>query len=95
MTRIRYRLGVASRALAALFGGYALSALFALAMARWLPLPRDAAVIGGMTWSFVVYTCVVIWVFAARTAVQAWAGVGVPILLLGGALLLARLSMAG
>lgn len=77
-TPLRYRLAVASRALAAIVGGYVLSALVAIAMALWLPLARAEAVITGTLASFVVYTCAVMWVFAARDAWRAWAGLAAP-----------------
>ncbi|MFT3777306.1 MAG: DUF3649 domain-containing protein [Ottowia sp.] len=62
-----------SRIVAAVFGGYALAALTSVA-ALVLPMARPQAVIAGMLASFVVYTCAVIWVFAARSARRAWAG---------------------
>lgn len=75
---LRYRLAVASRAVAAIAGGYVLSALGAMAMALWLPLARAEAVITGTLASFAVYTCAVMWVFAARDAWRAWAGLAAP-----------------
>ena len=87
---LRYRLAVASRALAAIVGGYVLSALAAMAMALWLPLARAEAVITGTLISFVVYTCAVIWVFAARDAWRAWAWLAAPSAVLGLLLWLAQ-----
>lgn len=86
----RYRLAVASRALAAIGGGYALSALAATAAALYLPLHRAEAVITGTLASFVVYTCAVLWAFAARSAWRAWGGLALPCLLLAGGLWLAH-----
>lgn len=62
-----------SRILAALFGGYLLAALASIAT---LALTTDAAqgVIAGQSVSFLVYAGAVIWVFAARSAARAWAG---------------------
>lgn len=62
-----------SRILAALLGGYALAALSSVA-ALALPLDGPQAVLTGMQASFLIYACAVLWVFAARSAVRAWAG---------------------
>lgn len=69
-----YRLGVASRALAAILGGYALSALVATVSAIYFPGTRAEAAIFGMLISFVIYTLAVMWVFAVRSAWRAWLG---------------------
>ncbi|MFJ1301381.1 DUF3649 domain-containing protein [Pseudomonadota bacterium AL_CKDN230030165-1A_HGKHYDSX7] len=80
---LRYRFIVASRAVAAIGGGYLLASAVAAALAVWLPLSRlDAVVIAQLT-SFVVYACAVIWVFATRTTVRAWVGVIAPALVFG------------
>lgn len=78
----RDRLAVASRALAAIVGGYGLAALCTTAMALLLPLARAEAVVTGTLASFVLYTCAVLWVFAARDAWRAWAGLAAPSALL-------------
>lgn len=70
----RERLGVASRALAAIVGGYGLSALVATVLAIHLPGGRAEAAVTGMLVSFWVYALVVMWVFAVRRAAQAWLG---------------------
>lgn len=69
---LRYRLGVASRALAAIGGGYVLSALVAAVAAIYLPTTRAEAALAGQLVSFAVYTGAVMWVFAVRTAWRAW-----------------------
>lgn len=72
-----------SRIVAALFGGYALAALSSVAVLA-LPLSRPQAVLTGMLASFAIYAGAVIWVFAVRSAMKAWAGlivVAVPLLL--------------
>ena len=84
----RYRLGIASRTLAAIAGGYLLSALVAAVSALYLPTTRVEATLAGMLASFVVYTCAVMWAFAARTAGRAWAGIAAPCVPLGSVLLL-------
>ena len=70
-----YRLSVASRAVAAIIGGYALTALATFALATFLPMSRAEASMTATLSSFLIYTCVAIWVFATRTAWRAWAGI--------------------
>ncbi|QEI07121.1 DUF3649 domain-containing protein [Pigmentiphaga aceris] len=67
------RAPLVSRIIAAIFGGYGLASLAAVALTA-LPGHPSEAVLIGMMLSFVVYTCAVIWVFAARSAWRAWAG---------------------
>ena len=71
----RYRGNVAGRTAAAIFGGYAVAALFAAASARLLPLPRAEAVLPGTMLAFFVMPGVVIWAFLARSVVRAWLGI--------------------
>lgn len=75
---LMYRLGVASRAIAAIVGGYALSALVATVSAIYFPGTRAEAAIFGMLLSFVIYTLAVMWVFAVRSAWRAWLGLLLP-----------------
>ncbi len=84
---LMYRLGVASRTLAAIVGGYALSALVATVLAIYFPGTRAEAAIFGMLTSFVTYTLAVMWVFAVRTALRAWLGLWLPSLPLAVAVL--------
>ncbi len=65
--------GLLSRIVAAILGGYALAAVTSVAAVA-LPIARSEAVFTGLLLSFIVYTAVVIWVFAARSALLAWAG---------------------
>jgi len=88
----RYRWAVASRAVAAIGGGYGLSALCAATLSLFLPIERPEAVLTGTLAAFVVYPCAVMWVFAARTAWQAWLWLAVPCAVLGAALWLALRS---
>jgi hypothetical protein len=83
---LRYRLGVASRAVAAIVGGYTLSALAATVMALYLPASPGEATLTGMLASFVIYAGAVMWVFAVRSAAKAWAGLALPCALLGAVL---------
>jgi hypothetical protein len=79
---LAYRLGVGSRALAAIGGGYLLataaSALLALLLPRVSGTARADAVIGATLLSFAIYACAVLWVFAARSAARAWLGLLLP-----------------
>ena len=85
-----YRLAVASRVAAALFGGYALAALTSICLAQFLPLPRVHAVVLGMTLCFLVYPPAVIWCFACRSALRAWVGLALPCAVLAAACACAR-----
>lgn len=85
---LRYRLGVASRALAAIVGGYVLAALAAAVIAAYLPATRVEAALTGTLASFPVYAAAVMGVFAARSAARAWAGLLLSGALLGAALLI-------
>ncbi len=62
-----------SRIVAALFGGYALASLGSVA-ALALPMSKPQAVLTGMLASFAIYAGAVVWVFAVRSALRAWAG---------------------
>ncbi len=73
---------VFSRCLAAILGGYALAAAFTVFLSIALPMPRAEAVYLASLLSYVVFVIAVLWVFAARTAWRAWAGVIVPTLIL-------------
>ena len=86
---VSYRLAVTSRVLAAVFGGYGVTALASVCLTLWVPMARAEAVVTGMTSSFVVYLLAVIWCFACRTAWRAWFG-----LLLASLLLAALAGMA-
>ncbi|CAO3408383.1 DUF3649 domain-containing protein [Azospirillum largimobile] len=71
--RVRRVGPLCSRIVAALFGGYALAALGSVA-ALALPMEKPQAVLTGMLASFAIYAGAVVWVFAARSALRAWAG---------------------
>lgn len=82
----RYRGDVAMRAVVAIGGGYVLTAIASSLIALALPLPRADAVTIATLLSFVVYTCVILWVFATRSALRAWIGVLTGCALLGAVL---------
>jgi predicted Co/Zn/Cd cation transporter (cation efflux family) len=71
---MNYRLGVASRALAAIGGGYAVSSLAVTALALALPGREVDRVVAATLTGLVVYPCAVMWCFATRTATRAWLG---------------------
>ncbi|MFT4102560.1 MAG: iron transporter [Burkholderiaceae bacterium] len=66
-------LAIASRALCALLGGYALASAFTAFFSLALPLHRSEAVLTASMLSFAVYTAAAIFVFSARSATRAWA----------------------
>lgn len=61
-----------SRTGAAILGGYAFTYAATAAIARALPLATVDAVVIATLLSFTLYTLVVLWAFAARTAWRAW-----------------------
>ena len=75
-------LGVASRTVAAVFGGYALAACATTALALWLPAAPATAVITANLLSFLIYTVAVLWAFATCSAARAWVGIMMPALAL-------------
>ena len=72
-----YRLGVASRSVAAIVGGYVLAALVTMLLSVSLPMTRSEAVMTATLLSFAIYTCAVMWVFATRSALRAWLGLAI------------------
>lgn len=85
---MNYRLAVASRALAAIGGGYAVSALAVTALAICLPGREVDRVVSATLTGLVVYPCAVMWCFATRSAARAWLGLFAAGLLLGAVILL-------
>lgn len=89
-----HRAAVALRALAAIVGGYVLTALATTAMAIFLPMaPAEASLTATML-SFAIYACIVLWVFATRSAMRAWTGIVVSSLALWALMWLQR-ALAG
>lgn len=84
---VRYRLSVASRAVAAIAGGYGVAALSSVVLALCLPaifgMARSEATMTGLLASFAVFAFAVMWVFAARTALRAWSGLAAAAAVLG------------
>jgi len=73
---ISHRWGVAMRALLAIPGGYAISALCTASLALAFQADRAQAVLGATMFSFAVYCVVVIWAFSARSLARAWLAAG-------------------
>lgn len=73
----RYRTGVAVRALAAILGGYALSAVWAAALALTLPTVRVEAALAATMLALAIYPCAAMWCFGARSAARAIAGLAI------------------
>jgi hypothetical protein len=71
-------LGVLSRSLAAIFGGYALAATCSMFFAVAMPAERSQAVLTGMLVGIVLCACAALWAFATRTALRAWIGIALP-----------------
>ncbi|BAN55401.1 MULTISPECIES: hypothetical protein [Pseudomonas] len=74
-----------SRSAAALLGGYALSYAASACLARILPLSAADAVIVATLPSFIFYTVAILWAFACRDALRAWAplALAAPLALIG------------
>ena len=70
----RYRWLVASRGLAAVLGGYALTSAASTLLALLWPLPLAEAVAASTMLSFVLYTLIIIWVFASQRLRTIWLG---------------------
>lgn len=77
------RVGIASRSLAAILGGYALAANTSSFLALALPMDRAQAVLTGMLVAIVSCACAALWAFAVRTAWRAWLGIGLPAVMMG------------
>ena len=74
-TTWRYRGGVTARAVAAIGGGYVFTSIASALIALALPMARADAVTIATLLSFVIYTCIILWVFATSSALRACVGV--------------------
>ncbi len=73
MNRLPTWLHILSRTSAALLGGYALAYAASACLARLLPLaPADAVIVATLP-AFIFYTLAILWAFASRDALRAWA----------------------
>lgn len=77
---------VLARIVAGFGGGYLLSAVVAVLLARTLPAARLDAVLTGAMVGFVVHVLAIVWAFAARTATRACLGIFIPVAAIGGLL---------
>lgn len=75
MPRSLPAVAIASRAAAALVGGYALATAASVLFAALLPGGRGDGVLAGMLLSFSIYAAAALWAFAARSAGRAWLGI--------------------
>lgn len=66
---------VLSRVIAAIFGGYLLANSVAILLPYLLPGSKANGVMTGILVSFLIYACAAMWVFSAKSAWQAWAGI--------------------
>ncbi len=78
-----YRRAVASRALAATAGGYALAALCAAAVALLSGAPRDEAIALAVLPALVAQIAAAVWAFWAASATRAWLGIAAPAAVFG------------
>lgn len=84
---------IASRALAAIVGGYAFTSACTILLACVMPLTRAESVLSSTLLSFVVYTCVIIWVYATASLKRVWLSLGLSSLLIASlGLLLTRIA---
>jgi hypothetical protein len=72
--KLQTGLGVLSRSIAAIVGGYVLSNLLATLTSYLLPMPAVDSVLLSLQLSFLFYSIIIIWVFSAKTAGKAWLG---------------------
>ena len=85
MNRLPIWLHILSRTSAALLGGYALAYAASACLARLLPLaPADAVIVATLP-AFIFYTLAILWAFASRDALRAWAplALAAPLALIG------------
>lgn len=75
---LQYRLRIASRAAAAIFGGYALGASTATVLAAVLPLPRVDAVLLTTMLAFIVHAVAAMWAFRCTSITRLWMGLLAP-----------------
>ena len=83
---VRYRLDVLSRCVAAVMGGYALSAVFAASLGLALAhsgTARADAVLSATMAAFLVHAIAALLAFGCATAWRAWLGIGLPTVALG------------
>jgi len=88
----RHRLHVLARAIAAIIGGYVVTALAVACLARLLPMRAAEASITATLASFAIYAGIIVTVFSARSILRVWVGLGGALLVLGVGLYLSILT---
>jgi len=88
----RHRLHVLVRAIAAIIGGYVVTALAVACLARLLPMRAAEASIAATLASFAIYASIIVTVFPARSMLRVWISLGLALLLLGAGLYLSILT---
>ncbi|MDZ7922967.1 MAG: DUF3649 domain-containing protein [Marinagarivorans sp.] len=66
-TEQHYRWKITLRVMLAITGGYVLTNLASILISFLLPLSKSDAVMTALLLSFIIYTCVVIWVFSVKS----------------------------
>ena len=74
-TEQNYRWQITGRVLLAIIGGYVLTNLASILISFLLPLPKSDAVMTALLLSFIIYTCVVIWVFSMKSLRTVFLGI--------------------
>lgn len=96
ISRASYRWAVASRAFAAIVGGYIFANVASIFLSAIAPgifgMSKAHAVHAGLTFSFIFYLLIAMWVFAASSAKKAWLWLIGLTLLMGGAAYLLDVS---
>lgn len=85
-------LHVLARAIAAIIGGYAVTALAVACLARLLPMHPAEASIAATLASFAIYAGIIVAIFWAKSMLRVCMGLGSALLLLGAALYLSILT---
>lgn len=81
---LRYRLGVASRAVAASLGGYATAALAAILLGTVLPMTPMGAAVTATLVGILMIPVAAMACFYAGSAARAWIGIAAACALFGG-----------
>jgi hypothetical protein len=83
---------VLARAIAAIIGGYVVTALAVACLARLLPMRPAEASIAATLASFAIYAVVIVGIFWAKSMLRIWISLGGALLLLGTTLYLSILT---
>jgi len=86
LKRLAAALAVPARVLAAIVGGYGVTALATALLARLLPLPAAEASIAATLASFALFAVIALACFSARSGLRVWLWLAGAAVLLGAAL---------